>query len=187
MNGSRLKIFASVYSVLILGFWYNSFISYGVLVSILAGHLPSPEKVSWYILFGGAVSLILITGKNLYCMWICPFGAMQDLIDKIGFKGFKRNPFINKYALKIPAFIAWFAAVSALLSGNPTIAGYEPFATLFCQIGTSVHWLLLPVVIFSGFFIRRFWCTYFCPVGYVFNRMAVYRRKLQTGAFKLKI
>lgn len=166
----KLRNFALLYSIIVLGFWYNSFITYGTIASMITGSIPQfSENTSWYILLVGAFGLILFTGKNLFCYWICPFGAVQEILAKIS--GFSSRPSskIERYAKLLPGFFAWMALMLALLTGMPTAASFEPFATLFSQVGTNFQWALLPFVVLTSLIIFRFWCYYFCPVGYVLN------------------
>lgn len=174
-----IRTFVLVFTVVVLGFWYNTFITYGMLASLLGGSLPPPQNLNWYVLVGGTLLLVSVTGKNLFCFWICPFGATQELIHKLGVRGFKVSPQIDKWAQKLPGVFAWFALVLAYIIGNPNIANFEPFATLFSQTGTNLHWLLLPLVLFASLIIYRFWCNYFCPVGYVMRLVAKLKRTVE--------
>lgn len=173
---AKIRTFVLIFSVVVLGFWYNAFITYGILVSLLGGSIPPPQNLGWYILVAGTLILVFITGKNLFCYWMCPFGAMQELIHKLGVNGFKPSPKIDKWARKLPGFFAWVAIVLAFLLGNLHIASFEPFATLFNQVGTGLQWLLLPFVLFTSLIINRFWCNHFCPVGYVMKLVAKLKR-----------
>ena len=167
---AKYRFYVLIFSAVILGFWYNAFVLYSAIASIITGSMPyAPENLSWHILVWGAFLLILFTGKNLFCYWVCPFGASQEILAKIGGGSFKPSQQIEKKARYLPAFLAWLALLLALLKGEPTSAFYEPYSTFFAQVGTNIQWVLLPVVVLSSLFIFRFWCKYFCPVGYIMH------------------
>lgn len=175
---AKIRIFASLFAVFVLGLWYNSFVTYGAIGAIVSGSVPNPpENLSWYVLVGGAFVLILFTGKNLFCYWVCPFGAMQEILAKIGGSGYKPSLQIQKYAKYLPGFFAWLALLLALVTGKPTAAAYEPFGTFFSRVGSMIQWALVPVVMLTSLFVFRFWCKYFCPVGYVLQLCVRLRAK----------
>lgn len=175
---AKLRNIALIYSIIVLGFWYNAFISYAAFGSILTGSLPNPpDNLAWYILVFGALGLILFTGKNLFCFWMCPFGAFQEILNKIS--GIRLIPArkITNIAKQIRGLIIWGTLILALVLRNTQIMSYEPFGALFGQTASEFQWLLLPILLFTAFLIPRFWCGYFCPVGYVLNLWLKLRNK----------
>jgi len=65
-----------------------------------------------------------------------------------------------------------------LISSNPTIAAYEPFAMLFSLEGYGVQWYILPATLVASLFISNFFCHYLCPVGATFKWIQKQRRTL---------
>ena len=173
MIGSIRKIAVLRYvilaaSVVIIGFYFNSAISLSNIASILLGYFPSiVGKGFWWILVGGTLIMILFYGKNLYCYWLCPFGAIQEFATKIGGINIKLDRRTITVAKYLGPFLTWLALMIIFITSNTTQASYEPFATVFGLRGTSVQWFIMPTVILGSFFITRFWCRFFCPVGVV--------------------
>ncbi len=162
---TQLRFSTQAAGLLVIGFWENSPISIAKITSFLLGYFPPLQSgLFWYLLLGGFVFSILLTGRNIHCHYVCPFGAMQRFTGLIG--GAKKS---------LPATIAlWVSRTRNLLvivllfcalwCGNAGIAGYEPFGTAFTLNGTVLYWLLLVVVLVSAIFLRNPWCHYFCPV-----------------------
>jgi Na+-translocating ferredoxin:NAD+ oxidoreductase RnfG subunit len=165
-------------SLVFIGFQYNTPISLANIAALFMGNFPSiRENLVWYILLIGIPALTFILGKNVYCFWLCPFGALQEITAKIGGGKFKCcNTAIEAKPAKIRYILIYLALIGAFLTKSPSFAGYEPFATLFGRQGFGIQWLILPVVIFSSFFISRFWCRFFCP-GLILNQMILRPRK----------
>ena len=63
------------------------------------------------------------------------------------------------------------------LTSNPGLGTFEPFATLFSLKGAGIQWYMVSVAIIGSFFIPRFWCRFFCPVGLCLNQAG----KVKTG------
>ena len=124
--------------------------------------------------------MILFVGKNFYCSWICPFGAIQDLLNKVSDISLPISPWLKKYGQKISGIIAWFSVCIIFITRNPAIGSFEPFAALFSFKGFGIIWVVLPVLIFSSFFIKRMWCRFFCPVGFCLNETC----KIRAGIIK---
>jgi hypothetical protein len=192
MIGSIKKIAVLRYVILaasavILGFYLNSAISISNIATILLGYFPSIiEKASWWILVGGTLIMILLYGKNLYCYWLCPFGAIQEFATKIGGINIKLNRRTITVAKYLGPFLTWLALMIIFITSNTTVASYEPFATIFGLRGTSVQWFIMPTVILGSFFITRFWCRFFCPVGVVLRITLRIRTQIKTRLKGLK-
>ncbi|AFV03398.1 MULTISPECIES: 4Fe-4S binding protein [unclassified Dehalobacter] len=186
----KLRWLVLLGSLVIIGFQYNTPISLANITGLLMGNFPSVrENLVWYILLIGIPVITFILGKNVYCFWLCPFGALQEITAKVGGGKFKCcNKRIEAKAAKIRYILIYLALIGAFLTKTPSFAGYEPFATLFGRQGFGIQWLILPVVIFSSFFISRFWCRFFCP-GLILNEIILRPRKyimgiLEKGIFK---
>ncbi len=184
----KLRWLVLLGSLVIIGFQYNTPISLANITGLLMGNFPSVrENLVWYILLIGIPVITFILGKNVYCFWLCPFGALQEITAKVGGGKFKCcNKAVEAKAAKIRYALIYLALIGAFLTKSPSFAGYEPFATLFGRQGFGIQWLILPVVIFSSFFISRFWCRFFCP-GLILNEIILRPRKYIMGILEKEI
>ena len=119
-----------------------------------------------------ALGLIML-GRGVFCGWLCPFGALQELLSRAA-KRVKipqiRVP--NKlnerlWALKYAILIT---LVGISFFDSPHLANaveIEPFTTTIL-FGFARSW---PLTFFAisvlcvGLFIERFFCRYMCPLG----------------------
>ncbi|QIK39936.1 4Fe-4S binding protein [Pontibrevibacter nitratireducens] len=129
---------------------------------------PLIVVISLYVL----LSLFLI-GRGVFCGWLCPFGALQELTSKIA--RFVRLPVWNpsqqqqrwmwlpKYGLAAVIIGAAFVAPEALAA----VEEVEPFKTAIISAFTRpwpyVTYAVVLLVI--GLFTERFFCRFLCPLG----------------------
>lgn len=140
------------------------------------------------------LSVILI-GRGVFCGWLCPFGALQELSAKIGrfFKLPTWNPseraqkwlWIPKYGIAAVVVGTAFVAPAALASAEEV----EPFKTAITSV-FSRPWPYMTyaiVLLFLGLFTERFFCRFLCPLGAVlavFDRLHILnllKRKPECG------
>ncbi len=174
----RVRYLTLAGGLIFLGFYANSAISLSNFSAIMLGYLPSiAEKTFWWLLVVGTLLFTLVMGRNLYCSWLCPFGAIQELTAKISGINLRLDRRVIRYARYISYVLTWAALMIVFLTSNPALGTYEPFATLFGHEGIGVQWFILPIVILGSFVLKRFWCRFFCPVGLVLNLSCRLNRK----------
>ncbi|HHV64297.1 MAG TPA: FMN-binding protein [Peptococcaceae bacterium] len=179
LKQSKLRYLTLLVGFLLIGYWQKSLLSLANISSVLAGNIPWQSLPFWLVLLVGVLFLILITGRNLYCYWMCPFGALSELLGAFGkfgrmnYKPCERS--VQRFK-NLRLILAWAALVFAFILNNPSISSYEIFAPLFAWEGAPVQWLLLPIMLFAGVFVLRFWCRFFCPVGGILDLLVKWRR-----------
>jgi hypothetical protein len=180
-NNKNLRTLVLIYSVLVMGFHFSLFISYSYFFTLLTGNWPSfAEDLKRYLLIGGLFGFIAISGKNVYCAYMCPFGALQELQHKFAkLPTLQVSANIRKAAAYIPPVLAFAAMVSALTSGKSAATSYEPFSLIFGGAGVDVQWILLPLTLLMAFFSMRFYCFFGCPIGYILKLTLRFRAKVR--------
>ncbi|SDU63774.1 FMN-binding protein [Desulfobacula phenolica] len=175
---SKYRFAFLVLSMAILGFWLNRSLSMGNVGALFLGYFPSPcENFIWYIVLAGAIGTALFTGKNRYCSHVCPFCGVQEITHKISGINISLGK-KAKWIRKIKDVILFAVFFLAFLSMNPSVSSFEPFGTIFGLNGSSYQWYLLFIILVASFFVRRFWCVAFCPVGTFLNKVASVSRKI---------
>jgi len=174
----RIRIWILLVSIGVLGFMINQFVTANLLFSLIQLQIPGITNLKWYVLIAGSLGFIIFLGKNLYCAWICPFGAAQEFLNKIaGFKPLGISQTVIKKLKLVPPTILWVALILGTCLGNYGTLNYQPFGALFLLKATWVIWLMLPVFLFMSLFFNRFYCQFFCPVGFVYNLLNRWRNK----------
>ncbi len=126
-----------------------------------------------FILWSYVAVTLLFWGRGVFCGWLCPFGALQELLNEAA--RLLRIPQINVpfalherlWPIKHIIFLGLFAV--SLHSTILAIAGseVEPFKTAI-SMHFIRHWPFVAYVgglLFLGLFIERFFCRYLCPLG----------------------
>lgn len=187
----KLRYLTLLLGFILIGYWQKSLLSLGNFSSVISGSISLQNIPFWLVLLFGIFLLIIISGRNLYCFWICPYGAISELLGTMG-KFCRLNYTPGERSRKrfkhLRLFLAWGALVFAFLKMNPSISSYEVFAPLFAWEGSPVQWFLLPLMLFVSIFIFRFWCRFFCPVGGILDFLVTCRKGcVQWLKNKLKI
>jgi polyferredoxin len=168
--------------VIILGFIYNKPLTVANFVSLLSGYWPDwHTNLYWFLLLGGLLFVTTAQGKNPYCSWFCPFGAVQEGLAKISGAKLYRPRSLH-YPLKwAQRGLAYAAILLGLALRQPGGVSYEPFGTLFDFTGTGPQWVLLVLVLLTSFLIYRPFCTFLCPMDPIVDYIGESRRIVQSG------
>lgn len=120
----------------------------------------------------GTVTIIiiyLIIGGRTYCSWVCPYGIISEIAEKLN------NTLVTKKIIKERTFnknikyVFWMMfVIMAFTSGYIVFETINVVGILSRAIvyGWSVGliWVLLVLAI-EIFYSRRAWCKYICPIG----------------------
>jgi len=187
---SRLGVL--VLTVVIGGLWLNAQYSSEQIVSLLSGHTPA-AAVTGVFLFVVAIPLIVLLFGNIYCGYICPFGAAQELVGYVIPARFKPPiPTESMRKARFAKYVVLFIVIGVFfVSWNRTTLRGDPLISVFSltSIMGDLRSIILPVVaavLIGSIFYARFWCLYLCPVGAflsLLNRVAVLKRFLPAKKF----
>lgn len=185
---SRLRLGFLVVSIALLGFTANQFVTLPMLYSVSQLQIPWVTNIKWYVLLVGSLALILFTGKNIYCGWICPFGALQEVLNKLaGFGPLTVSPPLLATLRLAGPTLLWLAIMLGTGLNNYGTLDYQPFGAMFLFRGSWVLWLILPVLLMMSLFYKRFYCQFFCPVGFLYNLLTRWRNKGVKACQKMKL
>ncbi len=173
---------------LIVGFFYLG-VYKGMLYSIshikqvITGTLPAFElaPLLWIFLVLILVSLLLC--GRLYCGYLCPFGAIQEVLALLS-PWRLATPTRRDRVLKWMKFLLLgMLAVFGFVYKHYEVSHFEPFAVAFRLRGPAPVFVFLAVLLMAGLFIERFYCRYFCPAGAslaLLNMLTLFRlRRIQ--------
>lgn len=125
------------------------------------------------ILLGFTIAGLFVWGRAPFCGWLCPFGALQELANKLS-RRFRvpqiRIPaalndrlVIGKYVLFVALVGVSFFSFDLAMTG----AEVEPFkAAIILRFFTEWPMVAYAVaLVAASLFIERFYCRFVCPLG----------------------
>lgn len=126
-----------------------------------------------FILWGYVAVTLLFWGRGVYCGWLCPFGALQELMNaaarRIGVPQIKVPFAVHErlWAIKYIIFLGLFAASLHTIREATLLAEVEPFKTAITMtfLRSWPFVLYVAALLVAGLFIERFFCRYLCPLG----------------------
>ena len=126
-----------------------------------------------FILWGAAAVTMILWGRAVYCGWLCPFGALQELMNVfaryIKIPQFELPWAVHErlWAIKYLILLALFGLSMESLALAEQFAEVEPFKTTFL-LKFDRQWpfvLYASILLFINIFNRKFFCRYLCPLG----------------------
>jgi hypothetical protein len=160
----RWRILFLLIMFLVIGVLYN--IQYSARdVATLSSPAADMPFFRMSIIIPLAVPLIVMLFGNVFCGWVCPFGAIQELVGELRPAALSLDPpdafRIYGQCMK---YVLLFLILTGLLSA--VLLNGDPLATVFALDlwGTTTIVVLLALTA-GAFFYRRFWCRYLCPAG----------------------
>ena len=159
-------------------------------------------KMAYYVV-GFLIFVGALLGR-LVCGFLCPFGLIQDLLNKIPFpkkiRTFRGDKLLRKlkyvilvvFVILLPMFVVDIMGQGApyfckLICPAGTLEGGLPLVLLNKSMRSAIGWLfiwkntILVVTIILSVIIYRPFCKYICPLGAfysIFNGVSVYRYRV---------
>lgn len=126
-----------------------------------------------FILWFAVAAALLFWGRGAYCGWLCPFGALQELLNQVARKlhipqwtlpwGLHERLWPLKYMI----FLGLFGVSLTSIEQAERLAEVEPFKTAII-LNFVRAWPFIAYVaalLIAGLFVERFFCRYLCPLG----------------------
>ena len=184
---ARIRLIILAVSVLLLGFvWKGLMLSARNIVDLIthpADFLSGPffSSPPLVILLVGALVASVLFGR-LYCGYICPFGALTEIVWTFNPKKIRLNPSVARAARFLKyGLLALLVGFGFWLPRVDILKHIEPFSPTF-SVAMDVGAMVVALVIIGlCAFIFRFYCRFLCPIGAVFEVLAllrVFRRRI---------
>lgn len=126
-----------------------------------------------FVLWSAVALGMLFWGRGVFCGWLCPFGALQELTNaaaqRLGVRQIAVPQALHErlWVIKYTLFVSLVALSFYSMEQALVMAEVEPFKTAI-SLRFMRPWpfvLFVAVLIGAGLFIERFYCRYLCPLG----------------------
>ncbi|WP_018076714.1 NosR/NirI family protein [Thiobacillus denitrificans] len=175
----RVRTGFLIYTLFFIGWYALGQLS---IVNVLTFVQAITHDFSWdtflidptlFILWSFVAVTLLLWGRGVYCGWLCPFGALQELTFKLARK--LKLPFFEiphvvherMLALKFVILLILFGLSLQSMGLAIRFAEIEPFKTAI-TLRFQREWgyvaFALGVLLLAAFN-RKFYCKYICPLG----------------------
>ena len=167
------------YTVLFIGWYALAQLS---IVHVLTFTHAAVRDFSWetflidpmlFILWSFVAMTLLLWGRGVYCGWLCPFGALQELVQqaarKLKLRQLEFPDVVHErlWGLKYLILLGLFGVSLQSMGEAARLAEVEPFKTAV-TLRFEREW---PFVLYAAGLIavsafnRKFFCKYLCPLG----------------------
>ncbi|MEJ1157653.1 4Fe-4S binding protein [Prosthecomicrobium sp. N25] len=126
-----------------------------------------------FVLWSFVAVALVFWGRGVFCGWLCPFGALQELANaaarRLGIRQVRMPWALHErlWMLKYIGFLAIMALSLQSVADAFRLAEIEPFKTVvilkFARDWPFVLYAL--ALLAAGLFVERFYCRYLCPLG----------------------
>ena len=168
-KNTTLRYILLVISILYLGFFTASCFSMALLSAWAVNGIKLSTSIGILVLVILAVLVPIFTGKNFYCFFVCPFGAMQEILNKIIPWKIKLSPKWNKNLRYIRYGLLVIIVASLLLGLKVDPNNLEPFSAFkFTVAGiAALSIAVISLILAAG--INRPWCSFGCSAGAILD------------------
>lgn len=205
-NLSILRMIVMIGSIIFLGIFYFGGLSFTHIRSLIfLNFLPFKNLFFWFLIFLTFISLVIF--GRLYCGWLCPFGALSELLFRlkkfieVRYKKslgkeieieFIDDNFIVKFLRKFENYYRYFKYIFVfLILFFPTLSFLEPFQYVFVFYKFNLKSIIYSVFILVMCIIFvRVWCRYFCPLGgflALCSKISLFRLKINKSCLGCEI
>lgn len=152
--------------VLVAGVWWNRQYALVHVGMLLEGGMIGARPLPLVVFLLGMPLLVLLLG-NVHCGWLCPFGALQELVGDV-------SPFARRWGsvhwiwqtVRMLKYVGLLAVVVfGVWLGWAGIFGYDILVTAFAYPPAGVAFGVAGVVVGVSGVYPRFWCRVCCPTG----------------------
>lgn len=178
-----LRIPTLVLSIAILGVWQGAFVSIDLLYKWMLNGTSFVGRFSLIAIVLTSIFIPLLLSRSYYCTYLCPFGAIQELLGKLN----NRKLVVPRMVLLIFRIMRqlFLVTIVVLLFVNPYFdpSVVEPFAVFMINSAAVSVIIIAALGLIGSLFVHRAWCRLLCPTG---ELLSFLQRRLKWSITKIK-
>jgi spermidine synthase len=158
----RLLLLASVS---VLGIWLNLQYSTQHVFTLLGGGLVTGWTAAFLLV--GALPVFAVLFGNVYCGYVCPFGALQELVGELRPARWNTDPpkEIWRYARWVKYLLLFLVVALYAITRDYAVLSADPLTTVFSPASDRRMLFAAAGLLVLSIPYRRFWCRNLCPAG----------------------
>jgi len=136
------------------------------VMTLLSGNFSWEIASSGFFLVA-IIPMVVVLFGNVYCGYLCPFGALQELLGDLRPTRILPDPRkqVWRYGRFGKYIILFLFALLFALTRDFTVLDADPLITIFGATRDAMVTVLALCLLVLSFFFRRFWCRNLCPAG----------------------
>jgi spermidine synthase len=161
-----IRWFILVVVAVVAGVLMNIQYSLDHVFLLLGGNIPRHGVSVPLLLIIGVPLLVLLFG-NVYCGYLCPFGALQEWMGYLRPRRWRTAPStrILRYARMLKYLLLFGMVIIFVLGQNRDFLLYDPLVNIFNPNGHPAVFKLCIALLILSIVFPRFWCRALCPAG----------------------
>jgi len=137
------------------------------VMSLLSGNLSLEMVASSGFFLMVVMPTAVVFFGNFYCGYLCPFGALQELIGDLRPGRLQSDPRKRfwRYGRFAKYLLLFLFLLLFVMTDDFSVLYADPLITVFSAARDQLTTFFALSLIILAFFFRRFWCRNLCPAG----------------------
>lgn len=173
----RLRPYYMILVVVIIGIVLNKTLSLFLIHSWLLNGIPWVLNWQSVLLFILAIGVSFLGKRKYYCNYLCPMGALQELVNKVS--PFKKRKLPHKWKnISIRETYLFFIAAMLLFGFSPQLNYFEPFMAFSFKIASYGFFIAGGIIVILSLFFSKPFCS-LCPTGCLMDTISYKKQPLK--------
>lgn len=161
----RLRVAFQIVLVFYLGFLNADMLSQALLVGWAQNGVAWKTAPGLVLLTIAALAAPILTGRQVYCTHLCPYGAVQDWLARRLPGRFAIPGKLERTLAILPGLLLLWVLIVAMGHLGFSLVGIEPFDAFVFRIAGWATIAVAIVGLVASLFVPRAYCRYGCPTG----------------------
>lgn len=173
----RLRPYYMVLVMVVVGIALNKTLSLFLMYSWLLNGIPWILNWQSVLLFILAIGASFLGKRKYYCNYLCPMGAVQELVNKVS--PFKKRALPNKWKnLSIRETYLFFIAAMLLFGFAAQLNHFEPFMAFSFKVAAYGFFIAGGSIVVLSLFFSKPYCAV-CPTGCLLDTISYKNQALK--------